>query len=64
MNTPVINSIPDDKKNVVASGIIRITEAQNFTCKEYACNPCYNSIALVLHSINVMESNTWLQMSL
>ncbi len=61
MNTPVINSIPDDKKNVVASGIIRIRE---FTCKEHACNPCYNSIALVLHSINVIKSNTWLQMSL
>ncbi len=39
MNTPVINSIPDDKKNVVASGIIRIREAQNLPAKSTRAIP-------------------------
>jgi hypothetical protein len=55
----------DSKRScIVASGIIHIREAQNFTGQEYACNPCHNRITLVLHSINVIESHTCLQMSL
>ena len=64
----VYNSIHSTKEFkcscIVAFAIIRIREEQKVTGNEYTCDPCYNSIALVLHSINVIESHTSLQMSL
>ena len=60
----VYNSIHSKKgfkrSCIVASTIIRIREEQKDTGNEYTCDPCYNSIALVLHRINGIDRVTYI----